>query len=308
MMKAIRRLLGILVMIAGVLGLILSLAGLVTIWVFKPQITSSLSSTIATLDNSITTSKDVMDITGEALGATVTSVDALSTMLETTALTVQDTKPVFTQLNSVMGDTLPQTMEDATTSLKAAQEAAKVLEASMKSFENFQMLASTNPLLAMMFVQPEKPVIPEKPLAESLGDLAKNLVNLPQTFNDMSTNLDKADNNLDAIQTNLSTMSESVSLISKSLGEYKSMIGESKSSMDNLQTMLTSMKNNLPTVLNITVTILTLFFLWLLAVQVVILSQGLELFHGTATTMAAAKVEMEDNKVEVKKDSNEPEN
>jgi len=302
-MKSIRRLLGILVMIAGVLGLILSLAGLVTIWVFKPQITSSLSSTIGTLDSSITTSKDVMDITGEALGATVTSVDALSTMLGTTALTVQDTKPVFTQLNSVMGDTLPQTMEDATSSLIAAQEAAKVLEASMKSFENFQMLASSNPLLAMMFVQPEKSVVPAKPLAESLGDLAKNLVDLPKTFNDMSTNLDKADNNLDLIQTNLSTMSESVSLISKSLGEYKSMIGESKSSMDNLQTLLTSTKNNLPTVLNIAVTILTLFFLWLLAVQVVILSQGLELFHGTATTMAAAKVETEELRDEVKKEN-----
>jgi len=177
----------------------------------------------------------------------------------------------------------------------------------MKSFENFQMLASTNPLLAMMFVQPEKPAVPAKPLADSLGDLAKNLVDLPQTFNDMSTNLDKADNNLDSIQTNLSTMSESVSLISKSQGEYKSMIGESKSSMDNLQTLLTSAKNNLPAVINITVTILTLFFLWLLAVQVVILSQGLELFHGTATTMAAAKVEMEDSKVEVKKDSTERE-
>jgi hypothetical protein len=290
-MKSIRRLLGILVMIAGILGLVLSLAGLITIWVFKPQLNSSISATITTLDNSITTSKDVMDITNEALGATVTSVDALSVMLGTTATTVENTKPVFTDLNAVVGDTLPQTMEDATTSLQAAQEAAQVLEASMKSFENFQLLASSNPLLAMMFVKPEKTVTPEKPLAESLGDLAKNLEDLPQTFDDMSANLDKADDNLDTIQTSLSTMSDSVALISKSLGEYQSMIGESKSSMDNLQSMLTNTKNNLPNVLNIATAVLTLFFLWLLAVQVVILSQGLELFHGTATTMAGGEAQ-----------------
>lgn len=288
-MKSIRRLLGILVMIAGVIGLVLSLAGLVTIWVFKPQITASLGTTLNTLDNSITTSKNVMDITGEALGATVQSVDALSIMLETTAITVEDTKPVFTQLNSVMGDTLPKTMEDASSSLVAAQEAAQVLEASMKSLENFQMVISAMPLFGAMIVQPEKTVKAEKPLAESLGDLAKNLDSLPQTFNDMSTNLDKADDKLDSIQTNLSTMSTSVALISTSLSEYQSMIGESKTSMDNLQTMLTGTKNNLPSVLNIVAGIFTLFFLWLLAVQVVILSQGLELFHGTATKMASSE-------------------
>jgi len=288
-MKSIRRLLGILVMIAGVIGLILSLAGLVSIWVFKPQLTTSLGTTIETLDDSITTSKDVMVITSNALGATVESVDALSVMLGSTATTVEDTKPVFTQINSVMGETLPQTMEDATSSLIAAQEAAQVLEASMKSLENFQMVVSAMPLFGSLVVLPDKTVNPEKPLAETLGDLAKNLEELPQTFNDMSTNLDKADDNLDSIKTSLSTMSTSVGLISKSLAEYQSMIGESKTSMDNLQTMLTSTKNSLPTVLNIASTIFTLFFLWLLAVQVVILSQGLELFHGTATSMAASE-------------------
>lgn len=305
-MKSIRRLLGILVMIAGVIGLILSMAGLVSTWVFKPQLTTSLVTTIDTLDDTITTSKDVMDITSNALVATVKSVDTLSVMLDTTATTVEDTKPVFTQINSVMGDTLPQTMEDATSSLIAAQEAAEVMEASMKSLENFQMMVvSTMPLLGSLVVLPDKTVSSEKPLADSLGDLAENIETLPQTFNDMSENMDKADDNLDLIKTNLSTMSTSVGLISTSLTEYQSMIGESKTSMTNLQTMLTNTKNNLPAVLNIASTIFTLFFLWLLAVQVVILSQGLELFHGTATTMAASEiiVEKEKEPVIVKKES-----
>jgi hypothetical protein len=193
-----------------------------------------------------------------------------------------------------MGDTLPQTMEDATSSLIAAQEAAEVMEASMKSLENFQMMVvSTMPLLGSLVVLPDKTVSSEKPLAESLGDLAENLETLPKTFNDMSANMDKADDNMDSIKTNLSTMSTSVGLISSSLTEYQSMIGESKTSMNNLQTMLSNTKNNLPAVLNIASIIFTLFFLWLLAVQVVIFSQGLELFHGTATKMASSEKTVE---------------
>jgi len=88
-------------------------------------------------------------------------------------------------------------------------------------------------------------------------------------------------------------MSTSVSLISTSLTEYQSVIGESKTSMVNLQSILTNTKNNLPAVLHIASIIFTLFFLWLLAVQVVIFSQGLELFHGTATKMATREKTVE---------------
>jgi hypothetical protein len=80
-------------------------------------------------------------------------------------------------------------------------------------------------------------------------------------------------------------MSTSVGRISKSLGEYQSMISQSKSSMESLVSMLTNLQNNLPNILNGVATVLTLFFLWLLATQVVILTQGWELYQGTAGRM-----------------------
>ncbi len=55
--------------------------------------------------------------------------------------------------------------------------------------------------------------------------------------------------------------------------------------MDNLLTMLTNVQNNLPKILNGVATVLSLFFVWLLATQVVILSQGWELYQGTASRM-----------------------
>jgi hypothetical protein len=101
----------------------------------------------------------------------------------------------------------------------------------------------------------------------------------------MSTSLGSADDNLGLIQTNLETMSENVSFISGSLEQYRTMIGESQASMDQLQTMLTNIQNNLGQILNITAIVFVVFFLWLLAAQVVIFSQGWELFNGTAGRM-----------------------
>jgi uncharacterized coiled-coil protein SlyX len=287
-MKFIRRILGVFVMIAGILGLGLSLAGLIVVWVTKPTVNAYAITTIDTLNKSVTTSQDVMGITGKALGATVDSLDALSTMLSTTATTVNDTTPVLNDINTIMSDTLPSTLEAAISSLSTAQEAAQVLESTIKSLDSFRFLLSSVPLLGGMVDQPGVSYNPQVPLADSLGELVTSLEGLPDTFINMSVKLSTTDDSLGAIKGNLTTMSDSVVLISSSLGEYERMVNQSQSSMDNLTSMLTNIQSNLPTILNGVVIVLTLLFLWLLAAQIVILSQGWELFQGTADRMESS--------------------
>ena len=284
-MNIMRRILGVLVMLAGILGLVLSLAGLIMVWVAKPTVAVYANTTIGTLNESIITSQSVIEITAQALGATIDSVDALSTMLSTTAATVEDTKPVIDEINIIMAVTLPSTLEATTDSLYTAQEAAQVLESTIESLDAFRFLLSATPLLGDFLEQPGESYNPEKPLADSLGEVASNLEGLPDTFVEMSVNLSATDDNLETIQDNLITMSDSVGLISSSLSEYERMIIQSKSSMDDLTSILTNIQSNLPTILNGVVIVLTLFFIWLLAAQVVILSQGWELYQGTADRM-----------------------
>ena len=284
-MKIIRRILGVFVMLAGILGLVLSLAGLVMVWVAKPTVAGYASNTIDTLNGSVVTSQKVVDVTVEALGATIDSVDALSEMLGTTAATVEDTKPVLAEFDKIMSTTLPSTLNAATDSLSAAQEAAKVLESTIQSLDAFRFLLSSMPLLGDMIKLPEASYNPEKPLADSLGELATNLEGLPDTFVKMSASLSATDDKLASVQGNLVTMSDSVQLISSSLGEYQDMLVQSRSSMDNLTSILTNFQSNLPTILNGVAIVLSLLFAWLLAAQVVILSQGWELYHGTADRM-----------------------
>ncbi len=284
-MKALRRILGVFVMIAGILGLLISVAGLVGVWAIKPTLTDYASTTIDTLNESVTASQNVMKVTGQALGATVDSLDALSTMLRTTATTVDNTAPLITDINVIMSDTLPSTIQAATDSLSTAQDAAKVLEGTIKSLDTFRFLLSANPLLSSFVGAGGESYNPEVPLADSLGALAKSLQGLPDQFVEMSVKLSTTDENLGSIQGNLITMSDSVGLISSSLGEYEKMVVQSESSMDNVITMLTNIQSNLPTILNAVAIGLTLLLLWFLATQVVILSQGWELYQGTADRM-----------------------
>ena len=87
-------------------------------------------------------------------------------------------------------------------------------------------------------------------------------------------------------------MSGSVGMIAKSLSEYEAMITQSQASMQDVVTMLANIEANLNTILNGTAIVLTLFFFWLLAAQVVIFSQGWELFQGTAGRMESGPDEL----------------
>jgi uncharacterized protein YukE len=290
-MKIMRRILGILVMIAGVLGLVLSVAGLVGVWMAKPTVASYLSSTIEALNSAITTSQKTMEVTKQALGATVDSVEALSVMLASTATSVEDTTPVVDKVNTLMGENLPNTLTSATDSLKSAQQAAAVLDSSIRSLEAFQNAMGSVPLVSAFVQQPTQTYDPEKPLAESLGEVAANLEDLPAMLISMSEDLDQADDNLGTIQSSLTTMSTSVKGISQSLNEYEAMLTQSQASMGNLAPMLENIQNNLNSMINAVSLVLTLFLLWLLAIQVVIFTQGWELYQGTAGRMEGGEAE-----------------
>jgi hypothetical protein len=288
-MKFLRRILGLLVMIAGLLGLILSAAGLVGLWMAKPAVVASVSSTVGTLSDSISTSQKVMEVTRQALGATVESVEALSVMLSSTASSVEDTAPALERVNLILGVNLPETFESATVSLESAQQAAVVLDSSIKSLVSFQSAMGSVPLISAFVQQPSQAYDPDKPLAESLGEVAANLEDLPEVFVALSEDLDKADDNLASVQTSLTTMSTSVKVISLNLGEYEAMVAQSQASMENLAPLLTSIQNNSALIVDRAVLVLTLFLVWLLVIQIVIFSQGWELFQGTAGRMEAGE-------------------
>ena len=281
-MQIIRSFLGVFLMLAGVVGLILSLAGLVSVWVVKPVAADSLQSTLVTLLDSIDTSQEVIKITAEALGATVNSVDALSEMLMTTAMTIEDTEPVVTEFYSIMGTTLPATLKTTTDSLQTAQEAARVLESTIQSLDAFRFLLSGAPLIGDLVGEPGPSYNPDITLAETLGELADNLEGLPGTFILMAEDLSETDENLGNVRVNLVTMSTSVDVISSSLSEYELMVIQSQSSMEEVKTILNTIEENIVRILNWTAIVVSLFFGWLLATQVVILSQGWEVFRGTA--------------------------
>jgi methyl-accepting chemotaxis protein len=290
-MSLIRRIFGIFVMLAGLVGLLLSLAGLAGLWLVRPTVNASVQNSIRTLYASADNSQKTLAITNRALDASVKSVDDLAAMLTTTRKIVDDTQPVLGQVNTILGKDLPASFDAADQSLKAAQGAAQSLESAIKSFEAFQQALAGVPLVSGVLPQNSAAYNPDKSLSNSLGDLSASIEGMPASFENVGKGLDSADNSLDTVKTNLDDMSKNVTDISTNLKQYQGMINDSRNSMEDLKTLLGGWQANLPYSLNVAAVVLGLFFLWLLAAQIVIFSQGWELYAGTADRMEPARVE-----------------
>jgi uncharacterized phage infection (PIP) family protein YhgE len=206
-------------------------------------------------------------------------------MLAATSTSVQETQPVVSEVNEMMGKTLPETVDAASASLTSASQAASSLESTIQSLDTFRMVMSGTPFLSAFVPSDAAPYNPDESMADSLNRLAISIENMPKQFEEMAAGMDKADDNLALIQANLDTMSSSVALISSSLGQYRDMISRSESSMTSLQSILTTVQNNSSRIITGATIALALFLFWLLAAQIVIFSQGLELYRGTAGHM-----------------------
>ena len=272
-MKILRKILGVIVMIAGIIGLLLSLVGIFFVWKTKPAIETALTNGLTVINNSLDTSIEVVGVTKDALSATVSSVYALRDTVAAASQSVEETKPFVEGITSLLSKELPTTISATQTSLESAQASAKVLDS---------VLTSMDGVIRLITFSNKSMYNPDEPLYESLGGVADSLTNLPQSFIKMGDSLAATQDNVNTIKTSLDNMAVNIEAIAGSLDRYVTMTDQSQSSIANVQTWLAQLQNNIASILVAVAVVLTIFLLWLAIAQVVILTQGYELYMGTA--------------------------
>ncbi len=281
--RRINQILAVVIIITGVLGMVLGAAGVTGTWVLRPGVYQGLDSTLTTVETAIETGLNVLEVTDQALSATVNSLEAVETMIDATADIVAKTKPILDKVNDVVGNALPATLGAAKSSLEIAQNGARVIGNAIESLEKFRENLSEVPLIGDLIGSEKdgEAVNNDKPLHESLGEVVSSLEVIPGSLEEMSGNLEQADDQLGGMEASLTNMADNVREIITSLEEYQEMIDQAGESLQQTLDLLLRVHENLNTILILVAVFLTLFFLWLIAVQVVILLKGWEMWRST---------------------------
>ena len=268
MQSGFRKFIAIALILAAVMGVIFSVAGLVGTWYVRPKVEDFLSQAIILVEESLEATSDGLIVTEQALGITVASIIGLQNTVDSAAQTLESTQPLMESVASVLDKELPNTISGIQNSLTGAREGARVVDGVLRFLANL-------PLFGINYD-------PDEPLHESFQRVSDDLASLPSSFETMEQNLSDSVESLEEFKQGMSTMSESIGEIALSLSEYDAVVTKYIDTIDTLQANLDKLQSNLATILTGLAISLSIFFLWMILAQVGLLTQGIGLWQGQA--------------------------
>ncbi len=167
-MSIIRKIIGVFLIVAAVGGLIFSIAGLALAWSAESRVTAGLENFVEVLGQTLQTTSQGLTITQQALKGSVDTVSSLQSTVETTAKTIKSSGPMVDEISKLMTTELPNTVQSTESSLRTAQESAKVIDSVLSTLSSIPLIGSGIGYN------------PQVPLDQALGQVADSLTSLPE--------------------------------------------------------------------------------------------------------------------------------
>jgi peptidoglycan hydrolase CwlO-like protein len=272
-MLVIRRIFGLLLIIATVIGLVFSLVGIFYVWKYQSSVAVNLQSTLTLMSDTHDATAQGLVVTEAALKSSVDTVANMQSTIETTAKTIESTNPMIDEIADLMDNQLPQTIRATQSSLLSAQESARTID---------QMLTTLS-AVNIPLIGPLVSYNPDKPLSESLGEVASSLDGLPESFAGLNKSLRATQSNVQTFQADLTVTAASVGQIKESVAQYEKVVAQYQQSLDQVNKKIATLSATVPSATRTGAIALTVFLIWMALAQIGLAAQGWEMF--TVTNM-----------------------
>jgi methyl-accepting chemotaxis protein len=258
-----RKIIGYTFIVAAILGLIFSLAGIVLVWAVKTPLTTNLATSLELIDTTLEATSSGLTVAEDTITGAVTDLGSIENTVQTAGKGIDDSVPLVESLSTLLSENLPQAINATIVGLDTMQEAAGTLESSLQ-------LITSIPFL------PIEPYDPEVSLTDSLADVSQTLEAIPESFSEMETTLNTTRGNLVMLTAQVNIIARNISELKNSLYEIQFVFDQYQEVISKLQEKLDSFQDNLQLGITITAWIFTIIFIWLGIAQVGLLTQGLE--------------------------------
>ena len=258
-----RRIIGMTFIVAAIIGLIFSLAGVIFVWAVKEPITQNLVSTINLIETTLEATGSGLTVADDTLTQAMADLGILEDTIQTASKSLEDSVPMVEMLSNLTSGSLPEAIEATQTGLNTAQDAARSIESTLR-------LITSIPFL------PIERYAPDVSFTDALEDVATSLEPIPDALLTM-------EDTLNTTKGNLVLIAAQVRIISRNIGELRNSLYQMQLIIDQYQDVITTLEDrvetfrvNLSTIINVAAVLFTIIFIWLGIAQLGLLTQGLE--------------------------------
>ena len=264
MRRILTRLIGTVLILAGITGLLFSAAGLIILVRVQKDAEAAIAEQLDLVDRALSATSGGLAVADGSLTQAVGTVTSLKTTLASVGTTVNGAVPTFDALASLLGEKLPATVEGAQKTLTSAATSARSID---------EIMATVS---AIPFLGPGK-YNPDVPLSQGLTQLSASLDGIPEALRAAEGGLSTTSMSLQGLQGQFGDMAASVGQIATSLDEGRAVLKQYQGVTSELQAAISAIRSSLAGWLQWLRLGLSLLLIWLGIAQFALITQGWEL-------------------------------
>lgn len=256
------RLIGIVLIAGGLLGVCVSLAGIGLLWGMESRINRHVASASQTLRLALDGADDMLAVTGSAIGQAEAQLDDVERTLDGVALSLADTAGTTRAFGELAGGDLADVVANTRTALQTASRTAGIVDDTLA-------VVTRLPLVGGSYE-------PRVPLAEGIGRVERSLAPVPGQLRQVDAQLRQAADSIDTIRGNLDRVADRMDGAETSLGTARASVTAYEATVTGLQAKAANLEADFARALRLFNGFATVALLWLLVAQVGLLTQGYE--------------------------------
>jgi len=273
------KILGLSLIFAAVVGILVSVGGLIVTIRVQKQVAESLSGMLELLDKTLTTTENGFEVADSALEDTIAALGSIQKTVGNVEVVMDNALPTLDSIKELVGVKLPNTIRSTRGALSAAQTAAK-------NVDNFLTTLSSIPIIGTAIYNPETP------LNQTIGKVSDSLKDTPEMLKGSQESIEEMTDNFGSIQTEMKGISGNIHSITASAEGARDVLQDYQESVRNIHSEVNHIQEKLPVWMRLWTAGSILICIWLALAQVAIAMQGLELLaRGKSTPKSAQKSE-----------------
>ncbi|NWF80391.1 MAG: hypothetical protein HXY37_10140 [Chloroflexi bacterium] len=255
-----QRLLGMTLIATAVLGLVISLVGLVVVGYAGARAQAALQRQVTVGDNALAATSDGLAIAETSLGAARRTVSNLSSVVGNVSQAVSDTEPGLVALQDLLGKQLPETIASTQVALDGAAETAAIVDGVLGALSLFGVRYD-----------------PEVPLNVAIDRVSRSLAAVPPSLDTVAAGLGTTTTQLGTIASDLVEVEQGLQAIAADLSDAARVIDQYQAVVSDLQAELATLRTTAPGWIRVARWGGTVLLVWLGLAQLGLLTQGWQL-------------------------------
>jgi methyl-accepting chemotaxis protein len=293
-----RKLIGFLLLLIGVIGVALSIAGVY----FSDQIVSAmgdgLDSTLKLTTDSLVTVEDTLALAQTTIGDVNAGLDTVGVTADDLAKTLADTRPLLDQITQVATEDVPGNIEAMQATIPNMAEVAGVIDDTLITLNAFKIEESI--LGINLNYDLGVDYQPTVPFDETVTALGSSLDGMPDQLRSLQPSIETASDNLAVVSEDIYAISDDLAVINGRIAEVEPLLGDYIGIVGDINGAVTTTREQVNTQLKTVSLALKIGLVWLGLMQFAILYLGWDLIIGERYDVE--KLEREAKETEEKDD------